>query len=1229
MKSADNKSTVTASNNSKPFFTKDGEVQATNEERSYFPSSKKKSGGIQAKLSIGKPNDHYEKEADAMADKVVQKLDNRAPKLQQKAISPVGPVTPIGQNNIKTAPPAEEKLQKKDEKEVPDNEEKLQKKPIFESRSDSSDDDDKNVQRKEDGDGEAIQSKPDSATASQATPAIESSLNSSKGSGNPLPAHTRSEMESSFDSDFSSVRIHDNSKAAHLSKELNAQAFTHGNDIYFNSGKYDTSSSSGKHLLAHELTHTIQQSGRVQKMIQKNEEGKGGGVEGGKIEYSPKKITLPKINLPQAKKRADNTLLTGPFERKKKYKRADSYLDKANESSSKEQREVWKLAVEGDVKKAMDAKVAEAKTANAYDAASDAYYFKHKDNPKFKMIGTPASMAEMAVIPNWTRGGKGSAFDVDHVKELQLGGRNFHDNMELLNFSLNRGSGSSVKDEIKNKLEAFIAQEKKNTAKKAEEATSPTDPAATPKDPLPKDSDDAKSNFDIQFDTPSFDNKPHAKGDDHYWSLADIKAGKQIAEFSPMDAPEIKKVQGEKGKEVIYTSPIGGVGITKDDIAEFNKKGDHVKFSIEPFPDQSKKKPGELVHSFEADFSMYGSGKTHRKVDIPIYQMPGIIFGGHIPRKGQKGKGGLEQILVGLDMEGLSPMIVEGADLVPGKGFQVKGKIQPTLEFLKGFDLDFYLDGNDFGVSRTFTAEELKEKIPKPFKINSASLTIGAGTNGIFLEGDVQFEIDKLGTGSISGYGKSSGDFGVKGHFDFDKKLFKPKGKGKGNGASIDVEWNNKEGWKIGGTLEIGENTVKGIKSGKINVLYANNTLEAAGTAEVTIKGVKEVTLRIKFAEGVSEIEGGVKIEKLPGIKDGEGTLKVVKKGEEYDFSGSGKITPDIPGLTSQLAFEFHNDIFLVDAKIAFEKGRLKGDLNVGITNRAIDPVTSQPTGEALPDYKVYGSSELSLKITDNITVTAGVKLLENGEIEVKGGIKLPPKIEVVPKLFSVVNKPIIEIPEISFPLFGIPLGVTTLGLEATIAPYIKADAQIGPGYLANTQAEVIYNPSHPDELSVTGSADFEFIAEASLHAGVDFGIGISIGIAAAKGGINLDAYIKVAAKQPIFHADIKYSPATGFELEGNVKAIVAAILGFSGNLFLSLRAGVWPLKKTWRWDKPLFKKEIDTGLEIGFEFPFSYKNGQANLSFDNLKFVYPKFDGTFIKTLSDKLIKPVVDDLL
>lgn len=89
---------------------------------------------------------------------------------------------------------------------------------------------------------------------------LENLLSSSQGGGSPLPDATRSQMEGAFRTDFSTVRVHTDSSAVQMNKELGAQAFTHGSDVYFNAGKYDTGSTEGQHLLAHELVHTIQQS---------------------------------------------------------------------------------------------------------------------------------------------------------------------------------------------------------------------------------------------------------------------------------------------------------------------------------------------------------------------------------------------------------------------------------------------------------------------------------------------------------------------------------------------------------------------------------------------------------------------------------------------------------------------------------------------------------------------------------------------------------------------------------------------------------------------------------------------------------------------------------------------------------------------------------------------------------------------------------------------------------
>ncbi len=111
---------------------------------------------------------------------------------------------------------------------------------------------------------EEVQTKPLQRTADGSFTAgrkVETQLAALRGTGEPLPAESRHLMEQRFGADFGGVRIHTGATAAQLSRDLQAQAFTHGQDIYFGAGRYDPGSDAGRRLLAHELTHTIQQTG--------------------------------------------------------------------------------------------------------------------------------------------------------------------------------------------------------------------------------------------------------------------------------------------------------------------------------------------------------------------------------------------------------------------------------------------------------------------------------------------------------------------------------------------------------------------------------------------------------------------------------------------------------------------------------------------------------------------------------------------------------------------------------------------------------------------------------------------------------------------------------------------------------------------------------------------------------------------------------------------------------
>ena len=160
----------------------------------------------------------------------------------------------IVQMKCATCEGEEEKLDRKEEspEELPE----LQKMPV------SAVGEEDNVQMKcaafEAEQAETIQKKGKN-TEGVASNNIEAQLQSSKGGGSSLPNDTRNSIESAMGAAFSNVRIHTDSNAVQMSQNLNAQAFTHGSDVYFNSGKYNPSSTEGSRLLAHELTHTVQQ----------------------------------------------------------------------------------------------------------------------------------------------------------------------------------------------------------------------------------------------------------------------------------------------------------------------------------------------------------------------------------------------------------------------------------------------------------------------------------------------------------------------------------------------------------------------------------------------------------------------------------------------------------------------------------------------------------------------------------------------------------------------------------------------------------------------------------------------------------------------------------------------------------------------------------------------------------------------------------------------------------
>jgi hypothetical protein len=98
------------------------------------------------------------------------------------------------------------------------------------------------------------------AAGADVHPEVEECIQGARGGGQRIDGQVRTRMESAFGSDFGGVRVHTDTRADALNQTLNARAFTTGQDIFFRQGAYNPGGSSGRELLAHELTHVVQQN---------------------------------------------------------------------------------------------------------------------------------------------------------------------------------------------------------------------------------------------------------------------------------------------------------------------------------------------------------------------------------------------------------------------------------------------------------------------------------------------------------------------------------------------------------------------------------------------------------------------------------------------------------------------------------------------------------------------------------------------------------------------------------------------------------------------------------------------------------------------------------------------------------------------------------------------------------------------------------------------------------
>jgi Domain of unknown function (DUF4157) len=204
------------------------------------------SGLIQTKLTVSEPEDPHEQEADRVADQIMR--------MQEPEVS-----------------------------EQPDH-------PNIHRVCDECA---KDVQRQaEDEEEDVVQSKRESGGGLEVPGDWETRIEGLRGGGQPLPETVRGFFEPRFGYDFSQVRTHTDSSAAETTRALQARAYTVGMNIAFGAGEYTPGTPEGQHLLAHELTHVVQQRQGAFPKLQRQPLA---DYKDKKAEHDPSKLTDAEI----------------------------------------------------------------------------------------------------------------------------------------------------------------------------------------------------------------------------------------------------------------------------------------------------------------------------------------------------------------------------------------------------------------------------------------------------------------------------------------------------------------------------------------------------------------------------------------------------------------------------------------------------------------------------------------------------------------------------------------------------------------------------------------------------------------------------------------------------------------------------------------------------------------------------------------------------------------------
>lgn len=1065
--------------------------------------------------------------------------------------------------------------------------------------------------------------------------ASEQNVAQMRGRGAPLPDNVRDDMGEKMGTDFSAVGVHTGRDAADLNRQINARAFTVGNDIFFGSGEYAPASPPGQRLLAHELTHVVQQSGGTAHSVMRAKSGTsnpppaptppaGSPPAPPDTEFSlsdgtfivreprtypgsntPKKrIGLPAISLPDFKARNERRFppvlsMRPPGER------------------DTQQGQYWRDSVREPVARILEAKKKQARISGGYVRESNIYFFKSNKNPQFVLFGDDESLLESCMVPFWDSRGQPTSFQIDHVVEdqlfnaqdlsqMELNSTDKASNFELLEATANISSGSKLQHEITRRLRAAISLFSKEY---------PTEKPLTYKG--------LQYGYFVSFQSRTFDLGGVSGQSQTFWSHRQIIQGHHLNQIKGMSGDEMRRLNREP-EPVVFSSSQGGtpkyVRESHLPIRNWLPRVDLQAIEINEDPTTSE--AGWItVSAYSSGDERAGSvSSSYPDMRWRLKRVPGI-YGGAID--GEYVRENYFGARTSLNLAGLSPIALNNFS-ISDRGIRAQGQVLPTLPFFQGVGIDILIAGNDIEISKVFTADEFR--LPRPIKVTESTLALTVSTRGMRLAGGVSFEIERLGTGRIEGFVSTTKGVGLKGSFDFDKTLFDP--------ASVKVGYIDGV-WSVEGTLGIKKGKIRGIKSALVTVGYDGENFTVDGVAELDIPKTKDASLAIKYSNETGLVICGsfALADDVPGIEESSFAACVAQKpeGDGYKITATGKVKPKVPGLKSAAIIASYDDgLFVIEASIDYQSksGLLSGQFRFGITNRAVDEA-GQLTGEPGDKIVAYGDGCVEVNFARVLKGTICGKISPDGQVIISGRISLPDKVDLTDKAFEIGPKNLFKFPDIEIPIIGVKALGKKIGIFAIFGGDLSFYAKLGPLMLGLNVEVNDYNPEDEDSLEIKGKANLSIPAYAYLKLGIFGGIEGSILIVEAKVTANVDAFLILQGEAGA-EVGLKWTKLGGLELigaEGHLELMAKLLLELSAQVKVTLDL-LFKTITLYQNKWTLASKEFGGGLFFSIRFPVPLENGEfKGIDFKDMKIDKPEFGKDTTKNLLTGAVDEAKDD--